>query len=253
MTHSGHNLQQILTEIEHSVRENKPVLAVFDLDSTLFDVSPRLTRILADFADVPEYQKKFPESVKLLKGLQTERSDWGIKQALIRAGLDSHHPDFHAAIKQFWVEHFFSNEYLDYDVPYEGAVDFVQKIFSLGCQIAYLTGRDVARMGVGSRAVLLKWNFPLDDDKAQLVLKPLKGMDDAEFKANWFTALPQNTYHKIWFFENEPVNVQLLRERHPEVEILFFSSTHSGKAPVPTDLPHIFHFLINESEKRRHN
>ncbi len=244
MTHAGEYLENILTEISNLRASGGRALAVFDLDSTLFDVSPRLKKILHHFAEVPDHQQRFPEACEILKNVETYRSDWGVKNAVIRAGLDQHHPDFHHALRDFWVRTFFSNEYLQFDVPYEGAVEYARDLWNLGADIAYLTGRDVDRMGQGSRDVLHKWNFPLDDQRAQLVLKPQKGMDDAEFKSDWFAALPENQFQKVWFFENEPVNVNLVRLQHAHVEIVFFESTHSGKAEAPTDLPKVINFLI---------
>lgn len=246
MAKPNHLLKEILDKASLAKAHGKKCLAVFDLDSTLFDVSPRLTRILHDFAADPQFQKQFPESTEILKTLSTQRSDWGIKQTLIRAGLDKQHPEFHEAIRAYWRQHFFSDDYLHYDTPYDGAADYVKNLLSLGVEIVYLTGRDVFRMGKGSRDVLLKWHFPLDDKQATLALKPEKGMDDAQFKSDWFTSYPLKNYEVVWFFENEPVNIDKIRVDHPEVKIVFFSSTHSGRAQPPSDLPHIFHFLLNE-------
>jgi hypothetical protein len=246
MTHPAQYLERILTEIADFEAQGHQALAVFDLDSTLFDVSPRLKKILHDFALEPGNQALFPEACGILSKAETYRTDWGIKNAVVRAGLDRHHPEFHQALKDFWFKNFFSNEYLEYDIPYEGAVEYVQKLLKTGADIAYLTGRDVHRMGQGSRDVLLKWKFPLDDKRSTLVLKPKKGMDDAEFKSDWVRDIPTGRYQKIWFFENEPVNVNLVRQRHPNVEIVFFESTHSGKAEAPTDLPRILNFLIQK-------
>ncbi|WP_374031064.1 hypothetical protein [Bdellovibrio bacteriovorus] len=53
-------LEQILVNIQDLTKQGKTSLAVFDLDSTLFDVSPRLERILLDFAASPLNQKKIP-------------------------------------------------------------------------------------------------------------------------------------------------------------------------------------------------
>jgi hypothetical protein len=246
MTQPGQTLQKILTEISDLRASGQMALVVFDLDSTLFDVSPRLKKILHHFAEVPEHQTQFPKATELLKKIETYRSDWGIKNAVVRAGLDNHHPEFHETLRDYWVKHFFSNEYLEYDIPYEGAVEYVQQLYQLGAEIVYLTGRDVHRMGKGSHHILLKWAFPLDDQRASLVLKPLKGMNDAEFKSDWFAALPTAKYSKIWFFENEPVNVNLVRLQHEHIEIVFFESTHSGKEQPPTDLPKVLNFLIEK-------
>ncbi len=228
---------------------NKSTLAVFDLDSTLFDVSPRIHKILTDFGKTPENLRQFPEVCSILTNIKMERKDWGIKDALLRAGLDGHNPSFHQAIKEYWQRTFFSNEYLKYDRPYEGSVDYVQRFYSTGAAITYLTGRDVARMGTGSVEILKHWGFPLDEEgplqRASLVLKPRKGMDDARYKSDFFCQNLKNLFSKIWFFENEPVNISLVRQEHPEVEVIFFDSAHSGKLQTPSDLPSIIHYLLD--------
>lgn len=248
MTQYGQYLEKILTEMAYFSRKSEPTLAVFDLDSTLFDVSPRLKKILHDFAANPQNQAKYPEACKALATAETERTDWGIKNAVMRAGLGNHATELHHDLLEFWKTTFFSNEYLEYDIPYDGAVDFVQHVQAAGADIVYLTGRDVHRMGKGSAAVLNKWKMPLNDSNAQLALKPQKGMDDAEFKSDWFAALPSNKYKKIWFFENEPVNVNLVRSLHKHIEIVFFESTHSGKEQPPLDVPTIINFLFRKDE-----
>lgn len=247
MTHSPRLLSQILNKIGQNKSENKSSLVVFDLDSTLFDVSPRLKQIMIDFAEDSINKKKFPESCALLKTVETFRSDWGIKNALIRAGLDGHHPDFHHALRDYWMQSFFSNEYLEYDQPYEGAQDYVQKIYAAGADIVYLTGRDIARMGKSTGSVLKKWSFPLDVPRTELILKPEKGMDDAKFKSDYFAQLPEGKYTTIWFFENEPQNTNLVQACHDHVEIVFFQSTHAGVQEPHPDLPKIMHYLLDST------
>ncbi len=258
MTQNNNDPHKILTEILKTaaqVQENlsvqnplerKPALAVFDLDSTLFDVSPRMKQILHDFAADPSFAKSFPQEILLLKKAETLRSDWGIKQAVIRVGLEKASPEFHLALKDYWIQHFFSNPYLHHDIPYEGAAEYVQKLWNMGVEIVYLTGRDVHRMGVGSEEVLLKWKFPLDGNQARLVLKPEKGLDDAKFKSDWFAQIPRDSYQNIWFFENEPVNVNLVLLEHKHIEVVFFESTHSGKEQAPASLPRVPHFLTEK-------
>ncbi len=240
-------LHSILANIQSLADQGKTSLVVFDLDSTLFDVSPRLERILLDFAAIPWNQIHFPEQVRLLKDIKTLRSDWGIQGALVRSGLDGHHIDFQEAVKNYWQKSFFSNHYLQFDSPYEGAVEFVNQVAKLGAQIAYLTGRDVERMGTGSLEVLKQWGFPVNE-KAELVLKPHRSLDDAEFKTNWFEVANRKDYQKIYFFENEPVNLIHLAQRLPTVELIFFESTHAGKAVPPEDIPRIMNFLLAKQE-----
>lgn len=248
MTQSCHLLRQILVKIEEFQNQGHKSLAVFDIDSTLFDVSPRVERIIQDFAAEPEFQAKFPKQIQILKDIRTHRKDWGFKHALERAGLDGHHSELQEALHDYWLPRFFSNEYLQYDLPYDGAVEYVNAVANRGAEVVYLTGRDVARMGPGSALTLKQAGFPLDDQQTRLVLKPHRSMDDAEFKTDWFACLEPNKYADMWFFENEPVNIHHLRARQPQVNVVFFESTHAGKAPAPEDIPKIMHYLIDEPE-----
>lgn len=245
MTHTSKILNNILKKVSERAAQDQNSLIVFDLDSTLFDVSPRLQQILIDFAKHPDHQRRFPESVPLMKDIRTHRNDWGIKDAILRAGLHTHSEEFLESLRKWWREHFFSNHYVHYDEPYEGAVHYVNKLWSLGAHISYLTGRDVERMGKGSLEVLKKWGFPADQERADLILKPKAGMDDAKFKSDWFKHIKTLGFADLFFFENEPVNVHKIIEEHPEVEIIFFDSTHSKKALPPEQVPKITHYRVD--------
>lgn len=238
-------IDQILVNIQKLVSEGKKCLVVFDLDSTLFDVSPRIEKILMDFAADPENQKRFPEQVTCFPKIKTAHTDWGFTNALQRAGLDGHHPEFQEAVAIYWRKYFFSNDYLKYDMPNEGAIDYVHSVLKAGADVAYLTGRDVHRMEPGTTAQLKQWNLPLNEH-AVLFVKPDKSMDDAEYKTDWFLADSRKHYAKVFFFDNEPVILNLMGSKCPHVESIFFDSTHSGKAEPPPDLPRIMNFVLNQ-------
>ncbi len=248
MTHHAQVLQKVINDLKKMRANSLECIVVFDLDSTLFDVSRRLENVLINFAKEPEHQKRFPEQVQYFKNIRILKQDWGIKNILIRAGLDGHHPEFQREVRDYWVKHFFSNEALVHDVPYAGAVQYVQDIADTTTEIIYLTGRDVSRMGEGSKKILQQWKFPLDEIRQKLVLKPHRSMDDALFKRDWFQNIAHDKYQKILFFENDPINIQHVRTARPEVEIIFFDSTHSGAAEPPDDLPRILHFLMDDDE-----
>lgn len=242
ITSSNEILTQILARSQSLLDQGKPVLAVFDLDSTLFDVSPRIQTIIHAFADQPELSSE-PTLREMLKAVRTQHTDWGIRTALERAGFKPLESPHALAIRDFWRAKFFSNEYLHLDRPLDGAVAFVQKLFSMGAEIAYLTGRDQIRMLPGTEKSLQQHHFPLSPPQARLAMKPMAGPDDHRFKEEWFTALPKHQYPVIWFFENEPLNINSIREVHPEIQVIFVDSTHSGKALRPTDLPTIRDFV----------
>lgn len=226
-------LNEILKKVSELNAQKLRTLAVFDLDSTLFNVSTRTQRILNEFAELHKIER--------LQNVEVKQEDWGIKEALLRAGytLDSD-MEMLKTLRDFWSERFFSNEYLHYDVPYLGAVSFVQALEDAGCEIKYLTGRDYARMHKGTVEVLNKWGFPLKDNS--LFLKPEKGQEDELFKHDWFRDFNKTPYHKIYFFENEPINVNAIIGSYPEIEVVFLDTTHARRQEVTAEIQKIKHF-----------
>lgn len=226
-------LNEILKISRDLAAQNMSVLAVFDLDSTLFNVSTRTQKILSEFAEL--------FNIEQLKNIEVKHEDWGIKEAVQRAGL-SIETDLKLlqSLRTFWSDRFFTSDYLHYDVPYEGAISFVQELANAGCEINYLTGRNQSRMLKGTVEVLKKWGFPLDEKK--LFLKPAKEQEDELYKEEWFRNLRHTQYKKIFFFENEPVNVNAILNSCPEVEIIFLDTTHARKQHVADPIKKIKNF-----------
>jgi hypothetical protein len=238
-------LQDLINSLEMDLLQGQPILTVFDLDSTLFDVSPRIQRILDEMRSHPEVLELFPEHAPFLEQAKTERKDWGIRDAMIRAFRHNPPPvDFQRYAKDFWARHFFTNEYLHFDHLVEGSNTFVNRLYKAGSQVAYLTGRDWQRMGLGTVDVLNKWGFPIpNENNVKLAMKPVKGADDSEFKSSWFDSLPKSQFKRIVFFENEPVILHRVAEHHPHIELVFLDTTHSGQGQ-PAD-----HWLTIENFK----
>lgn len=226
-----------LNEILKQAANKKRIVCVFDLDSTLFNVSPRSQAILLEFAELHK-----PE----LKDVEILHTDWGIKEALLRAGyLSEEHPELHQLLKDFWYERFFTNEYLHYDIPYRGAVAYLQKLAQAQVEIHYLTGRDVARMQKGTIEVLKKWGFPLEEKNVHL--KPHRSIDDHTFKVDWVCQnFPSQNNQDVYFFENEPVNINLVGQQRPDIKIVFIETTHSRRAQVEVAVATIEHFDSTE-------
>ena len=226
-------LNEILKISRENAAQNMRTLSVFDLDSTLFNVSTRTQKIISEFAE--------QHNVERLKNVEVWPEDWGVKEAVLRAGFCLETDlTILQSLRDFWSERFFSNDYLHYDVPYAGAISFVQELADTGCEINYLTGRDRVRMGKGSAEVLKKWGFPVNEET--LFLKPEKSQDDELFKNDWFKQLNRSAYNKIYFFENEPINVNAILQSCPEVEVIFIDTTHARKQFVQDPIKKIKNF-----------
>lgn len=233
-------LEDILTEARAYGVNNRRFLAVFDLDSTLLDLTNRVLRICEIFAK--DFRDQFPEECRQIAKLDIQPRDWGIREGLERLGIsEAKNTKFWKAIHDHWTDLFFSNDHLHHDEPLLGAVDYVLELRKEGAHIMYLTGRDVPRMYEGTARSLEAFGFPLDPVDARLVLKPDAKLHDAPFKVDVLKSAAK-TYDRIWLFENEPVNTNLVAKECPEVGIVFIDSTHSGREEVAANLVQIPNF-----------
>jgi hypothetical protein len=245
-------LERILREADDHHSRGRPFLTVFDLDSTLFDLTLRVSTIIDHFAEDPENRKKFPSECSSLKSVKILRTDWGIGEALNRLGLsESRNPELWRELHSFWAMSFFSNHFLHHDEPLPGSVEYVKTLTELGAHVMYLTGRDVPRMLKGTEQSLSDCGFPLGIQGVSLVLKPQAKLDDAWFKIEIIKDVAKN-YDKIWFFENEPVNLNLAAAQCPEIGLVFIDSTHSGREQVADTLDRIQHFEVDLSAFRKY-
>ncbi len=231
-------LESILKETQDSSKNRGQSAAIFDLDSTIFNVSTRTQVILRHFASQPEVQQRFPKEAEQLASVETCPRDWGIKDCLQRLQIQST-VDFFFEVRDFWVKHFFSNDFLDHDQPYPGSIEFVQTLYKSGLRIEYLTGRDRPRMGEGTLRVLKKWDLPLDQPPPpQLRMKPQPNLSDTDFKVEELKNLKEQ-FSQIYFFENEPVIIEQVEQHCPGVNIIFIDTVHSKRAAPPLHLPRI--------------
>lgn len=242
-------LDRILREAWSHSQSEKKFLAVFDLDSTLYDLTLRISTIVDEFAADPINQKQFPTECSLLANVKFEPKDWGLAEPLARAGLRTPTP-FSKALHDYWHLRFFSDDYLLHDQPLPGAVDFVQELHQVGSHIMYLSGRDFPRMGRGTHESLRTHKFPLAQPSARVVLKPHKFLDDAQFKLEVLQQA-EDEYSRIWFFENEPVNLNLVARNCPKIGLIFIDSTHSGREELESTLATVDHFEVDIHEFRR--
>lgn len=242
MTQTIETLDKIVKDIDSEIKKGSITRAVFDLDSTLFNVAPRFSKIIQEFCTDTAMRLKYAKAVNILSQVQVTHHPYYLKQFMMDIGLNEEPQTFYKEIFEYWRSRFFHDKYVIYDEPEVGAVDFVQELYNRGVHVIYLTGRDEPRMKIGTLESLKKWNFPVEQERADLVLKPYKELDDAEFKRDHFQIFPPD--EKIWFFENEPVNIHLVLKDCPHVNVIYFDSVHSGKAPAPEGLPTITHFKL---------
>ncbi len=230
-----HDINSIVSSLLSGQKSKQP-LCLFDLDSTLYNVSPRTQKILLEFCKDPEMVKAYPKETQTIPTISISTEDWGFAEALDRENFQSS-ITFFKDLNKFWRKYFFSNHYLEQDTLYTKATEFVKKVENLGFTIIYLTGRNQDLMREGSLKNLLRDQFPYTDNSS-LIMKTDKKLNDSLFKSNIIDDLKRK-YDKILFFENEPTIINKVHDDHPEVTLFFMDSTHSRQENIKNKIPTI--------------
>lgn len=228
------SLSHVLRQILDQAKKSRGLDVVFDLDSTLFCVSTRTQAILRHLSEDEDLKRLFPEPTSRLKNVRTDKMDWGLRAVLSREQIMAT-IDFFDQLRMKWSDLFFSSEFLLHDEPYVGAVEYVKALDAAGANVYYLTGRDRVRMGEGTLASLRQHGFPLLSESA-LHMKPDAKRHDADFKKDKLLELNFNP-STCWFFENEPVIINLVRRHLPDLPIVYMKSVHSGREEVGGGFP----------------
>jgi hypothetical protein len=221
--------------VEKQARVSR-VAVIFDLDSTLFCVSPRTQAILRKLGHQREFGEAHVDAAKVLRAVEVLPTDWGVRTVLERNQVAGS-VELFKTIRNFWRKHFFANHFLDRDEIYPSANEYVGHLHELGADILYLTGRGEGSMREGTIKMLKHWGFPFYAE-SKLYMKPRDVETDEGFKADVLLEIARG-YDHVWFFENEPVIIEQVRLKVPQVRVVYMNSVHSGRAAPPKDLPTI--------------
>lgn len=229
-------LQRIREENRARIKHGgKPIQVVFDLDSTIFDVKPRTLRILKEFARTPEARKISEEIVAWCSGLEAFKLLYTLEESARANQVPGDEATAHTFLKtafRFWLDRFFTHQYLSVDNATPGAVDFVSRVVDAGAHAIYLTGRDWPGMGRGTRSMLDHCGFPTDPRYTNLLMKPNAGLDDAEFKDDALRQLRIDG-NVVALFDNEPANFHVFEKNFPEAWLVLYYSNCSTKEAKP--------------------
>ncbi len=237
---SAEVLKEVMVRTQKVLDQKKLPVVIFDLDSTLFHVSPRSFEILKEWAKA--------SSVSILPDLKEEDMGYSIEDVWVKKGLSIETGESFKHLKDakdFWRKRFFSNEYIHHDLPHAGAVEYVRRLYEMGAKIVYLTGRDVPLMAFGTVDHLRNCGFPVEVERTRLILKPKRHIDDLVFKAGVCKAASE-WGEVVASFENEPKNLVAMQEAlGPKAMHIFFESVSSDHAaPAAKEVYRIHDFKL---------
>ena len=217
-------------------RARPGVVGVLDLDGCLFDSRPRIIHLLRELAGREGY-------LELYAVREEHLLDWDLGATLRRAGIA---PARAAALlpeAQAWfTRRFFTGECALHDHALPGAPQLVWSLFRAGMSMIYLTGRH-EEMRAGTEAALVRAGFPFARPGTRLLMKPDMQTEDTAFKGEALREV-ELVGPPVLFIDNEPSNVNLFAERHPDALVLFVETDHSPRPDRPRPgIPWIRGFL----------
>ncbi|RYZ70728.1 MAG: HAD family hydrolase [Proteobacteria bacterium] len=220
-------------ESAHQLAQGRAAV-LLDLDSTLYEVGPRTGHILKEWLASPE-SREFPEVREAVEKLKPEQVGYSLEDTFVVLALEAGSGKAQAALqsmKKFWFARFFTNEYLDHDIAYPGAAEFVQELYKTGIDLIYLTGRDEPGMGIGTRKRLIQDLFPWEQPRTHLLLKKNFELDDLEHKSAAADYV-RGVGTLVASFENEPPNLIALSDLFEESMHVFVDTVYSERVARP--------------------
>ncbi len=233
-------LQEVIKRTQKVLDDKKLPVLIFDLDSTLFHVSPRSFEIMKSWIQA--------SAISILPNLKEEDMGYSIEDIWVKRGLSTETGEsfkYLKEAKEYWRTRFFSSEYIHHDVPHEGALQFVKRVYEMGAKVVYLTGRDVPLMAFGTVDHLRNLGFPVEVERTRLILKPKRHIDDLVFKTD-VCKIAAEWGEVVASFENEPKNlVAMQKALGPKTMHIFYESVSSDHASAAgKEVYKINNFLI---------
>lgn len=197
--------------------------ALFDIDSTIMDTSPRNMQILREIG------QEWPDLQPAVEEIRPEDIGWNIFAPLeAHTSLDK---ESREAIHQFWKERFFTDQYVLCDRPYPGVRELLSWLRGRGLRLVYLTGRDQPNMSVGTRDSFARHDLPLGED-TRFIFKPTFEEADLPFKRRVCDQLAREE-RIVLAVENEPGNANLMNRYFPGALVALIDTVTSPNPATP--------------------
>jgi len=237
--HANEILQDVVEKVSETKKSWELPIVVFDLDGTLFDNGPRSKRIFLEFAQ----EKGDSGLIEKVESINAYKIKYRVRESLIKAGITD--SILLKDIIDSWRMKFFKSEYLKYDEPIPGSVEFVNELNDSGALIIYMTGRDAPEMLKGTVAALQRNGFPIGVERTELIMKPERFAKTFTYKKKVLKYI-EKLGDVVAAFENEPANINLLYETFPDAISVFLETSHKANAPpVKQAIFHLKNFTQN--------
>lgn len=221
---------QLFDKVSASRAAGKDPIVVLDLDGTLYNNAHRTLRILQEFAHAQGATR--PRLVAAVDQMSPDMVRYAMSDTLAEAGIAD--ASIAEEAHRYWMDRFFTDEYLTYDLPAPGAVEFVHLVHKAGGVPTYLTGRDAPNMLLGTIKALQRDGFPVGTVSTRCILKEDFHTPDHDYKARVIASL-RRMGEVVGAFDNEPGLCNLFQDAYPTASVFWLDAPHAPNPPLLDD------------------
>jgi predicted secreted acid phosphatase len=227
---TGPAWETVMANYTDAIGHGQTPVMILDIDDTVVETSSRTKEILGRF--LLEHVEANPGDewvLEMVSDITPSQIEYGIEDTLRAAGLEG--LGIEEEFKQYFLEHFFSNEFLSEDQVRPGAVDFVKTLLAMGVKVKFLTGRLKGDMEAGTIDSLRELGFPIDDAGVDLFMREDPNETDADFKARAQYEIADGGM-VIGVADNEPENLAVAARAFPRAGLFFVGGKHISSADL---------------------
>ncbi len=228
-------------------------VAVFDLDETLVNSTPR--RFLSFLRALPALQAQFPQEAAKLKGLRLEhfftlRNRYSTAETLAAFGIQN--AQFQAQLETQFLIHYLSGDWIAFDRDMPCGTALIRDLQKMGVLPVFISSRYASSQLAATLASLKELGITRENEPFRVVLRP-DGMSSIDFKKMAFAKVRElgkefgKPVDVILAAENEPENMNAMTAEFPTATKFFIKGAYLKEETLvmPPSARTLGPFLIN--------
>ncbi len=195
-------------------------LIIADLDDTLLDRRPRMMKILADLIMDQNPEIPLTDDVRMkVANIKPRTMSLDLKQTLLNVGVDDE--TMLSWLLTEYKRHESSDQFIMFDLPLPGSVEFIKGLSTAGAMTMYLGGlRNMNKSRFGTERSISMYEFPAPrGEVGALFMSEDDVDDDLEFKRQLLDPIGK-AGEVVAVFDNEPSACNLFKNKFPDATVV---------------------------------
>ncbi|MCB2211088.1 hypothetical protein KQI52_03130 [bacterium] len=218
-------------------------LVVVDVDDCLLDKRPRVMKVLADL--IMDQNPEIPltdEHRTAIASIKPRTMKFDLKDTLRDVGIVEE--GILGWIQEQYDKKATSDQYIMFDLPTPGIVDFIKELSKAGSTTLYLAGkRNRNKSTFGTERSLSMYELPAPrGEVGALFMSDVDGADEFKFKQDLIKPITE-AGEVIAVFDNEPNACNLFRKQFPDASVVLVDTFRENEDELADGIHVVKNFL----------